>query len=68
MNDTLKSAMKQKHISGYKLAQMTGISSPDVYQALNGTKPMFNGWKKRIADALEMTVDELFPEDGDADE
>lgn len=68
MTKKLKSVMAAKHITGYRLAQLTKISTSDIYQALKGQKPMFNGWKKRIADALEMTVDELFPEDGDADE
>lgn len=63
MIEKLKQAMSEKHISGYKLSQMTGISSSDIYQALKGTKPMFKGWKVRIADALEMSVDELFPTD-----
>lgn len=68
MYNKLKAVMKKRHITGYALAKMTGISNSNIYRALNGKQEMFYGWKKRIADALEMTVDELFPEDGDADE
>ncbi len=72
MHEKLKSVMKEKHITGYKLSQLTGIAISDVYCALRGDKKMYNGWKQRIADALEMSVDELFPEEaekgGDADE
>lgn len=65
---TLLSKMEQMQISRYKLAKITGISSPDIYQALSGKKPMYPNWKKRIADALACSVDELFPKGGESDE
>lgn len=72
MHEKLKAVMESRHISGYKLSQLTNIGISDVYSALRGDKKMYNGWKQRIADALEMSVDELFPEEaekgGDADE
>lgn len=64
----LKATMNEKGISGYKLAQMTGISNSDIYQALSGKKTMYPNWKKRIADALGCSVDELFPKGGESDE
>lgn len=66
----LKEEMSRQHITGYKLAQMTGISNPDIYRCLSGKQEMFKGWKTRIADALGCKVEELFPEgkDGKHDE
>lgn len=71
MYKKLKEEMKSRHITGYKLSKLTGISMSDVYSALRGERKMYNGWKQRIADAFEMSVDELFPsdeEDGEEDE
>lgn len=61
MFDALKKEMERRHITGYWLAKKTGISSPDVYAALNGTKPMYPGYKIRIAEAMDCSVEELFP-------
>lgn len=69
MYKKLKEELKKQGITKYRLAQLTGIASSDIYQCMNGKKIMFNGWKKRIADALESTVEELFPEkDGEKHE
>lgn len=61
--EKLKNEMKRQNISGYKLAKMTGISSSDLYNALAGKKSMFPGWKKRISEALNVPVADLFEED-----
>ena len=59
--EVLGEIMKERHITGYWISKRTGIASPDVYAAINGTKPMYPGYKKRIAEALELSVDYLFP-------
>ena len=59
--EVLGEIMKERHITGYWLSKRTGIASPDVYAALKGTKPMYPGYKKRIAEALELSADYLFP-------
>lgn len=63
MFNTLKKLMDEEGMTGYKLAKITGISSPDIYRALSGKQQMFEGWKKRIAAAMGRTVEEVFPED-----
>jgi len=62
MFETLKNEMLRQGVSGYRLAQLTEISSPDIYRALAGKQEMFPGWKTRIAAALKCTESELFPE------
>lgn len=64
----LKKEMARQGISGYRLAKLTGISSPDIYRVLNGKIYLYSGWQKRIADALGCSVDELFPKGGGDDE
>lgn len=62
MYKKLKNVMEEKGISVYKASKETGIHSQDLYACMNGKKVMFNGWKQRIADYLEVPVSELFEE------
>lgn len=63
----LKSEMARQNISAYRLAQMTGICSSDIYKALGGNIKFYDGWQQRIADALGCDKVELFCGDGSAD-
>ena len=58
----LKKILKQKDISQRKLSQMSNITNQDLNQALNGKKPFFPAWRKRISEALNIPESELFPE------
>lgn len=58
----LEDLLKQKNISKLQLAMKAGISPADFYQALNGKKPFFPAWRRRIAEVLNMPESELFPE------
>lgn len=60
MYENLKTAIESKGISKYRLAKLSNIHTPDLYQALNGKKPFYASWKKRIAAALEIPEEELF--------
>lgn len=62
MYEKLKAEMQKRGISKYKLAHMSKIAEADFYSMLNGRKVMFPNWRKRIAEALEMSADELFDE------
>lgn len=64
MFEALHKEMKRQSVSGYKLAKMIGVSNSDLYCALKGTKPMYKGYKERIAEALNCPVSDLFPEEG----
>lgn len=54
--------LKQRKISKMQLALNARITPSDLYQALNGKKPFFPAWKKRIADFLDVDIEELFKE------
>ena len=60
MYDELKEVMKEKNISTHKLAKLSNITPQDLYSALSGKKPFFPNWRKRVAEALDSTVEELF--------
>lgn len=62
MNIFLKEAMKQKGLSGNKLAFKTFIAPSDLSQAINGKKPFFPSWRKRISEVLGIPESVLFPE------
>ena len=64
MFKALEEEMKRQNVSGYRLAKMIGISNSDLYCALKGTKPMYPGYKDRIAEALKCPVSDLFPKEG----
>lgn len=68
MFEALKEEMKKQHVSGYRLAKMIDIDRSDLSCAMRGIKPMYPGYKRRIAEALGRPVVELFPESEANDE
>jgi len=63
MNTTiLKEVMRQKKISQNKLSQMAAIPASNMSLFINGKSPIFPAWRKRIARALEVPEEVLFPE------
>lgn len=58
----LEEVLKEKGISKNQIALMARITPGDLYQALNGKKPFFPAWRKRISETLGVPEDELFPE------
>ena len=67
MYQKLVEKMRQKNITTHKLAKLSNITPQDLYSALSGKKPFFPNWRKRVAEALDSTVEELFSEDERAD-
>ena len=59
---TLKEVIKERGISQRQLSIRAGISNQDVNQAINGKRPFFPAWRKRISEVLGMPESELFPE------
>lgn len=55
--------LNEHSISVNQLSFMSRIASADLYSALSGKKPFYPNWKKRIAEALDMSVEELFPDE-----
>ena len=62
MHEKLKSIMRQSKLSQYRLAHMANVPSTGLNQAINGKLTFFPGWRKRVAIALNMPEDEVFPE------
>ena len=60
MYDILKEIMKEKNINTNQLALLSSITPSDLYSALSGKKPFFPNWRKRVAEALDSTVEEIF--------
>ena len=58
---------QEKGISINQLALSSRITPSDLYSALSGKKPFFPNWRKRVAEALDSTVEELFSEEERAD-
>jgi DNA-binding XRE family transcriptional regulator len=45
-----------------KVTQVTGISTADLSQVERGLRPAFPGWQRRLAEAFNLPVSDLFPE------
>lgn len=58
----LRQVLVERGITVYRLGKLTGISTSDLYSSLAGKRCMFPGWRRRIAQALNMSEIELFPE------
>lgn len=59
----LERILKEKGFSKNQIAMKARISPADLYQAINGKKPFFPAWRKRLADALNVTESELFSDE-----
>jgi hypothetical protein len=53
---------RKQGIPLYKLLMSAQIQSGDYYQAVNGKRNFFPAWRKRIASALNVSEEKLFPE------
>lgn len=56
----LHQIMEQKGISQLELARRAKMSPGDLNQVINGKRYCFPGWRKRIAKALEVSIEDLF--------
>ena len=45
-----------------QMCQRTGIGSGDLSEIERGTRQAFPGWRKKIAEALELSEETLFQE------
>lgn len=51
--------MKYKGFSKLRLSRETGIAPQDISSVLNGKRYCYPGWKRRIAEALGVTEDDI---------
>lgn len=61
--ENLKNAMKKQGITGYQLFHLANINHSDFYNAINGKKPFYKAWRKRISEVLKIKESELFTPD-----
>lgn len=52
--------LKEKGISKLQLALRCQIAPSDLYNAMNGNKPFFPKWRKKIATYLEVDENLIF--------
>ena len=65
--DTLKKlieTLRERNISRLQLAMRAGISPSDLYAVLSGKKFLHPGWRRKIAEYLQMDERDLFGTDG----
>lgn len=55
----------ERNISKLQLALKVGITPSDLYCALNGTKPFYPKYKRKISEYLQIDEAELFAESED---
>jgi transcriptional regulator with XRE-family HTH domain len=58
----LRTARKQRGISLTKLCQLSGIHPSNLSRIELGQIRVYPGWRRRIAQALGIPEEELFPE------
>ncbi len=60
--NNLKAVLESKGISQLDLYKLTGISPASLSNIVTGRLIPYDGWKKRISEALDTPVDKIFPE------
>lgn len=63
----LREELERRNMSVRQLAIKAGIIPQALYAAMNGRTEFWFGWKSRVAKALDMEVQELFPEEENND-
>lgn len=60
--NNLKVVLDSKGISQLDLYKQTGISPASLSNIVTGRLIPYDGWKKRISEALDVSEQEIFPE------
>lgn len=61
-NSKLIQELDNRNMNIRQLALAADIVPQSLYAAVHGRVYFWPGWKKRVAEALDMSVDELFEE------
>ena len=62
IKNKVKEMRKEKNLTQFELSKLSNITQADLSQIENGKIYPYPGWRKRIALALEVEEDFLFPE------
>ena len=63
-SNILRRELEKRNMSVRQLAIKANIIPQALYAAMNGRTEFWSGWKSRVAQALDMKVEDLFPEEG----
>lgn len=58
--EKLVAVLKERNISRLQLAMRAGIPPSDLYAAMSGKRFFYPGWRRKIAEYLQMDESELF--------
>lgn len=61
----LKKIRELKGLSQFELAKKADITPSDISRIENNKIFAYPGWRARLAEALDIPQNELFPEEGD---
>ena len=61
MGNRLREVRKQQGLSQFELARICGIETANLSKVENGILRPYPGWRQRIAQALGVSEDEIFP-------
>jgi len=59
----IRETREKKGISQFELARRTGLHPSTISKVERGVWMPFPGWRRRIAEALEVGENEIFPEE-----
>jgi transcriptional regulator with XRE-family HTH domain len=57
--DRLREERLRQKLSLHRLSMITGIAAPDLSNLERGLRPLYPGWRRRIARALKIKVENL---------
>ena len=60
--NNLREIRKRKELSQLKLGQLTGIQPSEISRVENGWLTPYPSWRTRLAEALGVSEDTLFPD------
>ena len=62
MYENVREEMKKQGLNMNKLSFKAKIAAPDLSCAFCGKKPFYPNWRRRVAEALGIDEDTLFPD------
>lgn len=62
--ENLKEILQERGMSKYRLAKDCNITPSNIYAGFNGRCKFYEGWKVRVAEVLNMEIEEIFGTEG----
>ena len=59
----LKTILKERGISAYRLAIDCSIATTNIYNCLNGKQYIYPKWRKAISEYLNMSEEDIFEDE-----